>query len=50
MKKQSKKSNTQQPKRLQINKTVISGFDTKLVKGGSQRMTMGTCGFTLCAC
>ncbi len=39
MKKQNKKANTIQPKRLQLDKTIISSFDAKQVKGGTARTT-----------
>ena len=47
MKKQNKKTNTGQIKRLQLDKTIISSFDAKLVKGGTgrapQEWTAATC-------
>ena len=43
MKKQNKKTNTHQPKRLQLDKTIISSFDAKQVKGGTRRATARNC-------
>lgn len=44
MKKQNKKANSLQPKRLQLDKTIISSFDANLVKGGGGvRGTYTTC-------
>jgi len=46
MKKQIKKTNARQTKRLQLDKTAISSFDAKQVKGGTggyQPMTMKHC-------
>jgi len=36
MKKQIKKTNARQTKRLQLDKTAISSFDAKQVKGGTR--------------
>ncbi len=39
MKKQNKKANALQPKHLQLDKTIISSFDAKQVKGGTGART-----------
>lgn len=43
MKKQIKKTNNRQTKRLQLDKTAISSFDAKQVKGGAGRTETADC-------
>lgn len=38
MKKQNKKAKALQPKHLQLDKTIISSFDAKHVKGGTSTL------------